>query len=200
MVVILAAKMNGEAAINVTGNGEGTVFECNTAANIVDCGAGDDVVNSFLGDDTVYGRRGADYILASGGNDTVYGGNDADTIRGQSGADQLYGEQGDDKFKYNSTAESLNTALGRDFIHDFDLNGNDIIDIGYIDAKLSTSIGDSFAFIGTSAFTAEGQIRIESIGQSTMVEINNGGSLAADMSIYLKGTAIGLVDATDFIL
>jgi Ca2+-binding RTX toxin-like protein len=201
--------LTGTAAISVLGNGEGTSFEGNSAGNVMDSAAGGDSVSGYGGDDTIYGRRGADNLYGGTGVDTIYGGLEADIINGAQGADQLYGEGGDDSFLYGSAYgigilpnESGPGAVGRDFIYDFDLDGDDKINLWLLDAKPTESpfFNDSFVFIGAAAFTAEGQIRATSVGQSTLVEVNYIGTLDTDMSIYLKGTGIGLVDVSDFVL
>lgn len=89
---------------------------------------GDD--NDFLygdaGLDTLYGGNGNDYIDAGTKNDVLFGdaGNDIlngnwgnDTITGSAGADTLTGGLDADTFRYNSVADSTDTA--RDVITDF---------------------------------------------------------------------------------
>ena len=54
---------------------------------------------------------------------------------------------------------------------------------------------NAFAFRGTGAFTAAGQVRINASGD---VEINTGGTLAADMVIDIQQGIVS--DALDFLL
>jgi len=54
---------------------------------------------------------------------------------------------------------------------------------------------------GTLAFTGAGQVRINDIpGPDLLVEVNLGGSLAADMHIRLTNTDVAAMAASDFCL
>ena len=109
--------------------------------------------------------------------------------------DLLQGETGADQFRYIAVSESTATAM--DTISGFEL-GVDDISLSTIDAKPLVAGDQAFAFIGTAAFTAVGQVRIVESGGSTRVEVNTVGTSGAEMVILIDGVT-GLL-ATDFIL
>ncbi len=58
-----------------------------------------------------------------------------------------------------------------------------------------------FAFIGTAAFTAAGQVRITALGTTdTLVEVNTTGTSGAEMAIILKNILPTAIFAEDFML
>jgi Ca2+-binding RTX toxin-like protein len=128
------------------------------------------------------GNAADNTIIGGGGNDHLFGG---------LGRDILTGDAGDDTFVYQSTADSGTTAATRDTINDF--NSGDVIDLSAIDA-IAGGAHDDFNFIGNGDFTAAGQVRWESVGGNTLVQVNTGGSLGADMSILLQGAHSLTVD------
>jgi Ca2+-binding RTX toxin-like protein len=81
--------LDGEAAINGTGNALDNVITGNVAANVLSGGDGNDVLDGDEGDDALDGGRGNDVL--SGGD-----GNDRFTVA--SGADTFYGDAGSDTF------------------------------------------------------------------------------------------------------
>ena len=93
-----------------------------------------------------------------------------------------------------AVAEKLATLATADVLLDFDKSGNDVID-------LSLVYGPKLAFIGAAAFTAVGQVRINDIaGADVVVQVNTGGSLAADMHIRVAASTFASMTATDFVL
>ena len=59
----------------------------------------------------------------------------------------------------------------------------------------------ALAYRHNLAFTAAGQVRINDIaGADLIVEVNTGGTLAADMQIRLTGTTLASMAASDFFL
>ena len=61
--------------------------------------------------------------------------------------------------------------------------------------------GPALTYRHNGAFTAAGQLRINDIaGADLLVEVNTGGSLAADFAIRLTATTLGSMTASDFIL
>ena len=74
------------------------------------------------------------------------------------------------------------------------LSGNDTIDLAAV-------YGGVLAYRHNGAFTAAGQVRINDIaGADVIVEVNTGGTLAADMQIRLTGTILASMTSTDFVL
>ena len=61
--------------------------------------------------------------------------------------------------------------------------GGDVIDFSSIDAKASSSGGQAFSYIGTTAFSAEGQVRAIVQSNHTVVEVNTKGGSGAEMAI-----------------
>jgi hypothetical protein len=56
-------------------------------------------------------------------------------------------------------------------------------------------------YLHDAAFTGAGQVRIHEIaGPDVIVEVNTGGSLAADFAIRLANTTLASMSASDFIL
>jgi Ca2+-binding RTX toxin-like protein len=149
---------------------------------VVDGGAGDDTINaSGLAAGTIgltlNGAAGNDTLIGSAGNDVLTGG---------AGLDHLSGGAGQDTFVFTGTnLAALDTGIGanRDVIQDFSA---DVIDLHQIDANLNTAGDEAFAFIGTNAFTAAGQVRFFADGAgNTIVEGNIDNNLGADFQIEL---------------
>lgn len=115
---------------------------------------------------------------------------------GGEGSDKLKGGSGTDRFDFNGTAES-NVITGRDVIFDFDANGMDLIDLFTIDA-VAGGANDAFTFIGNTAFTGLGQIRVFQISGNTVIDANTTGTNSPDMRIVLKGLV--MFDVADFVL
>ena len=106
----------------------------------------------------------------------------------------LTGGLHNDTFKFLSVGDSRGTTV--DTIMDFDHagKGNDTIDV-------SALFGPKMAYIHAAAFTKAGQVRINDIaGADVIVEVNTGGSLAADFSVRLKRVALAAMTASDFVL
>lgn len=72
--------------------------------------------------DSIFGTAGNDIINGNGGNDFLRGGGGDDVISGGTGRDRLDGGAGDDTYVYN-------TGDGRDLIRNFDLLGNDTLQL-----------------------------------------------------------------------
>jgi Ca2+-binding RTX toxin-like protein len=183
----------------------------------VDLSGGNDKYNgSDKSSDVVYGSTGADSIKGNGGNDILFGGlvfsrdsgieSSRDTLNGGAGSDRLTGDGGGDYltggvgrdlFDYNFVVDSRSTIAGRDVISDFNATSTDKIDLSDIDA-IRGGVNNSFAFIGSAAFTAQGQVRAEVSGGDTYVFANVSGGTAPEMQIRLTG--IHVLDSGDFVL
>lgn len=145
-------------------------------------------IQAGAGDDIVQGNGGKDRIAGGSGNDDLTGGSGADTLTGGGNADH---------FIFALAADSRNTALGHDVITDFSLAKGDVIDLHRIDA-IPGGAFDHLTFVGSAAFSAQGQVRAEIIGGETHVEVNLGGTLTPEMLIILGNGAV--LDATAFVL
>ena len=98
-------------------------------------------------------------------------------------------------------ADSRNGIDNRDTIVDFE-TGVDVIDLGNVDADISTAEDDSFTFLGlTGSFTGNaGELRYaRSVANDlTLIQIDTDGDALADMQIELTG--LHDLTAGDFIL
>lgn len=148
-------------------------------------------------EDTIYGMGGADTILGAGGADMIDGGAGNDTITGGLGADLLIGGTGADRFVLTAAGES--SVPAPDVIADFNRAEGDKINLSALDANLAAGGNQSFAFIGTAAFSNRaGQLRYEQAGGDTFVSGDVNGDGKADFLIQLDAslTLIG----SDFLL
>jgi serralysin len=168
------------------GNGNDTVLG----------GLGNDAIRGDGGNDDLNGESGNDFLVGGSGNDTLNGGSGDDTIDGGSGVDTLRGGIGADRFDYNSLTESGTGVGNRDIIADF-FRGADKIDLSSIDANPGVAGNQAFNFIGTSGFTAPGQVAI-SISPDTgglRVLLNTDADTQSEMQIELTGqTTLSLND------
>jgi serralysin len=128
-------------------------------------GSGDDVLNGGDGNDTLFGGDGNDILTGDLGNpffpsfgptdDILLGGSGHDILNGGLGIDQLFGGLGsdiltgglgDDIFFYNDNDAPPSLGLAREVITDFNIAGNDTIDLNAIDANPG-GVNHDFAFI-----------------------------------------------------
>ena len=172
--------------------------------------AGSDRIETLSGGggaDVLVGRGGADTLLGGEGRDTILGGDGNDRIIGGGGGDSLFGASGGpvnkDIFVYTAATDSgVGDVSLFDVIHDFLVAGGggvdfiDRFDVVSIDAKASGGANDTFSFIGTTAFSAEGQIRDTQIGLDTLIEFNIAGTSGAEMWIILRDFVA--IDLTQF--
>jgi len=178
---------------------------------------GGDTWTGTSGDYVRFGRGGQDVLTGAGGNDILMGGGDRDTLNGGAGddvlnggaardrltggagADTMTGGNADDVFVYTSTGDS-GVLTGRDVITDFDLAGDDTIDLSAIDANTTVGGNQAFTWQGTSAFTAPGQIRVEQSGNDVLVHLNTDADNDPEMTIVLWQTTTAAMTSTDFLL
>ena len=147
-------------------------------------------------DNTIIGNNGANILAGGGGSDNLRGLDGNDLLDGGRGQDFLEGGAGADTFRFEFETDS---ALGAaDAIFDF-VSGTDKIDLALIDAD-SGAVGDqAFTFLGSAAFSGRaGELRAESIGNTTHIIGDVNGDGVADLHIILYNTAG--VTAGDFIL
>jgi Ca2+-binding RTX toxin-like protein len=185
------------------GDAEGDTFD--TIENLTGSFNGD-TLEGDGGRNVLDGGKGDDKLLGWGGDDTLKGGEGNDVLTGGEGADGLTGGAGADTFVYTaSVGETGTTTETRDFITDFE-HGTDKIDLHAMDATPNLPGSNDFTFIGTSAFTAAGQVRViheahQHNGQiftSTMIQLNTDLSPDIDSEIHVLGTVD--LTAADFIL
>jgi len=151
------------------------------------------------GNDRLTGDGSNTRLFGGAGNDLLYGGGGYDTLTGGPGADTMSGGDLGDYFCFDSVADMGLGAGKRDVITDF--GTGDHLDFSAIDADPVKAGDQAFTFLGTrgAAFTASGQIRWDLIdtdgnGQldATLVQINYGGSLAADYEVLLLNRTAAL--------
>lgn len=171
-----------------------------SGSSLADAIVGSGVANVLAGlggDDMLIGEDGRDTISGGSGNDKILGGQKGDLLIGSAGRDTISGGGGPDRFDYNALSDSGAANTARDTIIGFQHNA-DQIDLSNIDAKAHVSGNNAFSFIGASAFTAEGQVRVIQFGGDTIILVNTEGAGGAEMSIKLDG--LHTVTAGDFIL
>ena len=185
--------------------GQGNVDTLVSIENVTGTNFNDSIVGNE-GDNGLQGAGGVDFLDGGAGNDSLRGGSGNDTLKGNIGNDLLIGNTGADKldggggadvFQYFSTAESGVGSLKRDAISDF-VHNSDKIDVHSIDAKFGASGNQDFSFIGTQAFSAEGQVRVVTEGDNTLVQINTTGNDGTESEIQLAGHVT--LFAADFVL
>ena len=151
-----------------------------------------------------YGNGLDNRITAGAGNNRLFGYDGNDTLSGGAGDDQLSGGAGNDELTGGAGADRFDflafVPLEHDVITDF--AGNDLINLGYLDADTNSASNQAFRFIGDSSFTgAAGELRYEQTGGDgpvTMVMGDQDGDGVADFQIELRG--IHTLTASDFIL
>jgi serralysin len=117
--------------------------------------------------------------------ENAVGGSGNDTLIANQAANRLTGGDGNDTFRWHS-AENAGLGAQADTVTDF-VRGADRIDLASIDAVLGSSGDDSFAFIGTNAFTSvAGQLRYEVEGNSVRIQGDVDGNGVADLEIVLN--------------
>jgi Ca2+-binding RTX toxin-like protein len=191
------------------GGGNDTIY-----AEIADGGTGDDVIrlvdtaHGGQGNDNIidlaaqsadlFGDDGNDYLEGGDVNDRLDGGAGNDVLRGGAGKDIATGGTGADTFRFNNLAEFKgNTAALADIITDFSHAEGDRIVLNAIDA-ITGGADNKFAFIGTAAFSAAGQLRYQQSATNTFVSGDVDGDGTADFMIRLDG--LHMLVAGDFVL
>jgi Ca2+-binding RTX toxin-like protein len=104
------------------------------------------------------------------------------------GSDRMDGGAGSDTFDFNSVSETP-TGLNRDLITDFTGNGKlagDLIDVSTLDANVLLPGNQAFAFIGSAAFTAAGQLRYS----GGVLQGSTNANTAAEFEIRLVGAPV----------
>lgn len=151
-------------------------IEGGTGADLLDGDQGNDAVLGGKGDDLLYGDYGRDRLNGGAGNDTLIGGADKDILIGGKGADQ---------FVFVKAADSSPVAEKHDVIKDFSqLDGDRIV----LTEVLSSAASTGGMFLGEGAFTGDaGQVRVDIIGDNTVIKVDLDGDQSTDLAIALQG-------------
>jgi len=145
-----------------------------------------DMLFGSRADDVLNGGYGNDTLLGGIGNDTINGGPNGDDIYGGAGRDMLTGGSGYDAFFYQAESDSPYGAP-HDAIADFQ-PGIDWIDLYDVDANTLVSGNQAFRWIGTSNFTAAGQLRYVQANGVTTIYGNTDSDSTPEFQIDLNGT------------
>ncbi len=62
----------------------------------------------------------------------------------------------------------------------------------------TAGVNDTFVFIGSLAFTAEGQVRAFQSGNNTIIQVNRSGAGGAEMEIVLQNFTASNLSEFDF--
>ena len=157
----------------------------------------DDLLRGNAATNELRGNGGRDSLFGYDGNDWLSGGNGNDMLEGGRGADQLTGGVGADVFRFTATGDSYAMVGHQDNVRDFNHGEGDKLNFSWIDAKAGQAGEQDFHFIGTAAFTAEGQIRAYATSGDIVVEVNTTAHSGAEMSIVLSD--ISSLTQADFI-
>jgi Ca2+-binding RTX toxin-like protein len=185
--------------------GQGNVDALVSIENVTGTNFNDSLIGDG-GNNGLQGADGIDFLDGGAGNDNLNGGIGNDTLKGNigddilvgsSGADKLDGGGGADLFRYFLASDSGIGAGKRDVIADFQ-HGVDKIDLHFIDAKAGSSGNQDFIFKASNDFSADGQVRVITEGDHTLVQLNTIGTGVAEAEIELSGH-INL-SASDFLL
>jgi glucose/arabinose dehydrogenase len=154
-------------------------FENIAGSSRADVLAGNGLANKL------FGGQGGDRLSGRSGDDLLDGGPGNDQLSGGAGADILEGGSGRDLFRWRLVSESA--ASQADLVLDFQRPSGDRLDLRQIDADRTQGGNQAFAFIGTEAFTAAGQVRYAVEGSETRVFLNVDADLDAEGMIRLSG-------------
>jgi Ca2+-binding RTX toxin-like protein len=138
------------------------------------------------------------YLIGSLDNNRIIGNAGNNAILGSYGKDTMSGGAGYDVFVWQSVNEIGWFNLDPDIVTDLNRAEGDLLDFGIIDAD-ETVFGDQdFTFIGTSGFTAPGQINWTTNGTDTFIQLNTNADPTVDGIIQVYG--VHTVDAGWFVL
>ena len=146
-------------------------------------GIGNSLDNMLLGSD----KDNRETLLGKAGNDT---------LNGMLGKDTLTGGTGADVFEFTDASHTGFYSNNRDLITDLSKSDGDKIDVSVIDANENIDEDQAFNFIGQSAFSAAGQLRITQLGSSAILEGDTDGDGTADFSIELQNFTVAQFDTS----
>jgi hypothetical protein len=166
---------------------------------------GDDMLSGGNNNDKLYGGNNNDKLYGGFGKDLLKGDTGRDTLQGDAGKDTMFGGSSADTFVFTKTSDSKVKASKADIIKDF-TQGQDKIDLHFIDASTKIGGNNAFTFDGTTSFgtSKQGDIYFKQFNNEgtakdyTMVYIDTDSDRGAEMSIKLMG--LHTLTASDFIL
>lgn len=126
---------------------------------------------------TLYGLGGDDDLLGAASNDSLFGGDGNDTLNGGEGDDLLVGQADNDLFVFSG-------IVGNDTISDFDLAGDDVLDL------------TAFGVMGLDDLTTAGAIT--EAGRSVVIDLA-AVDAAYSGTITLSRVTLADIAADDFI-
>jgi Ca2+-binding RTX toxin-like protein len=177
-------QLTGAAATDGTGNAQANAIRGNNAANTLSGADGNDTLQANAGDDKLYGGSGADLLQGGDGKDLIVGGIGVDRMTGDNSVHVA------DTFVFLSAAETGAGAGSRDVITDFD--AFDRLDLSAVDANALLTGQQHFSYIGTAAFSAVGQLRIDLQRGYAVLEGDLNGDGVADFQIELTNVSKAL--------
>jgi Ca2+-binding RTX toxin-like protein len=131
-------------------------------------------------------------------NNRINGNAGNNVIDGSYGKDILAGGGGADIFLWKAVQEIGLFNFDPDIVVDFNRAEGDALNFFLIDADETVAGDQSFTFIGTTPFTAAGQINAVSNGTDTFIQLNTNADPTVDGIIQVSG--VQTVDATWFFL
>jgi len=175
------------------------VLRGDTGGDELSGGDGNDHLDGKIGRDLLQGERGSDTLLAGSGDDTLVGG---------LGADALVGGAGHDVFVFRSGFES--SGSDRDILKAdtaalaFDAPGvtvGDVIDLSRVDADVTTSGDQAFAWSGLSP-GGTGTLWLSRNGALTLVNGNIDSDAVIEFQLMIEdgSAAASAYKVQDFVL
>jgi len=193
------------------GNGN-DILEGLNGADIAVGENGNDAIFGNMGSDTLDGGNGDDLLRGGQAGDVIFGDNGNDLIFGDLGVDSLVGGNGNDTFAFDAAlagaANNPSNVTTPDVIFDFDVDGNDRLDLG------AAGNATNFVNTGASSATLAGATAIAAshmngtviyvtvnlgVGDDTIVFWDTNGDGHPDEAVSLVGTPQVLVQADDII-
>ena len=141
--------------------------------------------------DTLVGIEG---VLGSSGADMFKGDADNNEFQGKGGKDTATGGGGRDTYFIKAPADSP-AGAGRDIIKDF-APGQDVIDVGNLDADSTLPGQQTFRWVGKATLTGAAQLGYYVAGGNTIVRASTDADAAAEVEIQLNG--VKALTPTDF--
>jgi Ca2+-binding RTX toxin-like protein len=169
---------------SLSGSDYDDVLIGNDDDNFLDGDVGNDILSGLGGNDYLFGYLGDDVLSGGDGDDILWAGDGVDTLEGGSGSDVfIFGH-----YWFPTLYETGATLSTFDVISDFNALEGDLINVQGLDADDTVVGNQDFAFVGTNAFTAAGQVRYHDEGIDTYVVFNTNADLSNhEFGIRLTG-------------